>query len=153
MVCLADRPGDEGWSVACYHESLEPFMRRGRELEAAGVQGEERTKRRYDEIAAGTLAMPRSPATLYVLHGKGWDAAAGKVIEPYLRYVVYTPYATQATTGLPTEPPGPGGPWIMFPGTPAAHIMITPPRPEPPATEAAPEKESAEKPKESPPAG
>ena len=130
LVCLADKPGDKGFSVACYHDSLEPFMRRGRELEAAGVSGEERTKKRYAEADAGVLAMPKKPATLYVLHGSGFDAAKGAVSDPYLRYVIYTPYATQESTGLPLSPPGPGGPWIMFPGTPGAHIMITPPRPE-----------------------
>ncbi len=138
LVCLADKPGDEKWSVACYHQSLEPFMRRGRELEAAGVSGDERMKRRWAEADAGTLAMPKTPATLYVLSGTRFDAAAGKVVDPYLRYVVYTPYATQETTGLPLSPPGPGGPWIMFPGTAGAHIMITPPKESaPPAAPAA----------------
>ena len=140
LVCLADKPGDEGWSVACYHESLEPFMKRGRELEAEGVTGEERMKRRYQEAEAGTLPMPKTPATLYVLHGKGFDPATGKVADPYLRYVVYTPFATQETTGLPLSPPGPGGPWIMFPGTAGAHIMINPPKEAPPAPAAEPEK-------------
>lgn len=128
LVCLADKPGDDKWSVACYHQSLEPFMRRGRELEAAGVPGDERMKRRWAEADAGTLAMPKTPATLYVLSGTRFDAATGKVVDPYLRYVVYTPYATQESTGLPLSPPGPGGPWLMFPGTAGAHIMITPPK-------------------------
>ena len=132
LVCLADKPGDDKWSVACYHQSLEPFMRRGRELEAAGVAGDERMKRRWAEADAGTLAMPKTPATLYVLSGTRFDAATGKVVDPYLRYVVYTPYATQETTGLPLSPPGPGGPWIMFPGTAGAHIMINPPKESPP---------------------
>jgi hypothetical protein len=138
LVCLADKPGDDKWSVACYHQSLEPFMRRGRELEAAGVTGDERMKRRWAEADAGTLVMPKTPATLYVLNGKGYDAASGKVIEPYLRYVVYIPYATQESTGLPLSPPGPGGPWIMFPGTAGAHIMITPPVESPQPAAAAP---------------
>ena len=128
LVCLADDPRDDRFSVACYHESLEPFMRRGRELAAAGITGEERMKRRFQEADAGTLAMPKVPATLYVLTGKGFDVAAGKVSEPYLRYVVYTPWATAESTGLPTSPTGPGGPWIMFPGTAGAHIMIVPPK-------------------------
>ncbi|MEO7795338.1 MAG: hypothetical protein ABIV06_11255, partial [Thermoanaerobaculia bacterium] len=89
LFCLADRPGDDKFSVACYHQSLEPFMKRGRELEAQGVTGDERMKRRWQEADAGTLAMPKTPATLYVLTGKGFDAAAGKVIDSYLRYVVY----------------------------------------------------------------
>jgi len=141
LACLADRPGDEEWSVACYHESLEPYMRRGRELEAAGVTGEERMKQRWAEADAGTLAMPDAPATLYVLSGKGYDAASGEAIDGYLRYVVYTPWATEATTGLPLSPSSMGGPWLMFPGTAGAHIMINPPKPPPaPAAPAAPPK-------------
>jgi len=130
LVCLADTPGDEGFSVACYHESLEPFMARGRELLAQGVTGEERMKRRWQEADEGKLAMPKAPATLYVLTGSGFDPATGKVADPYLRYVVYTPWATPESTGLATSPSGPGAPWIMFPGTAGAHIMITPPKEE-----------------------
>lgn len=137
LICLADKPGDDKFSVACYHASLEPFMKRGRELEAEGVTGEERMKRRYVEADAGVLKMPKKPATLYVLTGSGYDAAAGKVVDPYLRYVIYTPWATQESTGLPLSPPAPGGPWIMFPGTAGAHIMITPPKSETPKTEPA----------------
>lgn len=137
LICLADKPSDEKFSVACYHASLEPFMKRGRELDATGVSGEARMKQRFVEADAGTLKMPKKPATLYVLTGSGFDAATGKVIDPYLRYVVYTPWATQETTGLPLSPPGPGGPWLMFPGTAGAHIMITPPKPEPPKVEPA----------------
>lgn len=145
LICLADKPGDDKLSVACYHASLEPFMKRGRELEAEGVTGEERMKRRYVEADAGVLKMPKKPATLYVLTGSGYDAAAGKVVDPYLRYVIYTPWATQESTGLPLSPPAPGGPWIMFPGTAGAHIMITPPKPEP-AKPQAPKSEPAHDP-------
>jgi hypothetical protein len=113
-------------------------MKRGRELEAQGVKGEERMKRRWQEADAGTLAMPKTPAVLYVLNGSGFDAAAGKVKDPYLRYVVYTPWATQETTGLPLEPLSEGGPWLMFPGTAGAHIMISPPQPSTPAEESKP---------------
>lgn len=137
LICLADKPGDDKFSVSCYHASLEPFMKRGRELEAEGVSGDERLKRRYLEADAGMLKMPQKPATLYVLTGTAFDAATGTVSDPYLRYVIYTPWATQESTGLPLSPPGPGGPWIMFPGTAGAHIMITPPKPEAPKPEPA----------------
>lgn len=132
LVCLADKPDNAAFSVACYHASLEPYMRRGRELEAEGVPGEERMKRRWQEADAGTLPMPKTPATLHVLSGTSYDAAAGKVIDGHLRWVVYTPWATTESTGLPLNPQAPGAPWLMFPGTPGAHIMITPPKPESP---------------------
>lgn len=129
LVCLAAMPGTPQWSVACYHESLEPFMARGRELLAQGITGQERIDIREHEIAEGKLAMPREPRTLYVLHGGGFDAESGQVIEPYLRWVIYTPYATAESTGLTTRPV-PGAPWLMAPGTAGAHVMINPPRPD-----------------------
>lgn len=129
LVCLADNPIEDGFSVACYHESLEPYMARGRELVRQGVtESNERLQRRWREAEAGELSMPEEPATLYILTGTGYDAVSESVIDPYLRYVVYTPWATVESTGLPNAPMGPGGPWLMFPGTAGAHIMISPPR-------------------------
>ena len=72
--------------------------------------------------------MSREPLTLHVLTGSAFDPATGTIADPYLRWVIYTPFATPETTGLPIRPV-PGGPWLMFPGTPTAHIMISPPKP------------------------
>ena len=130
LICLADDPTRPGWSVACYHESLDPFMARGRELRAEGVtDAGQLAKRRWDEADAGTLAMPEEPAMLYVMTGDGFDSASGTVTNPYTRWVIYTPWATAEETGLPTSPTAPGAPWLMFAGTPGAHIMVTPPPP------------------------
>ena len=116
-------------------------MARGRELKARGLPDVQRQEQRWKEAEAGTLPMPKEPAVLYVLSGSGVDAATGEVLEAYRRYVVYTPWATSASTGLAETPMAPGAPWIMFPGTAGAHIMIVPPeppKPEPPKAEAAP---------------
>ena len=130
LVCLADDPEQEGWSVACYHESIEPYMARGRELRAQGVTDPQEVARiRWEEAEAGTLAMPDEPAMLYVTTGEGYDPETGTVLEPFTRWVLYTPWATVESTGLPPRPTAPGAPWLMFPGTPGAHIMITPPPP------------------------
>jgi len=127
LICLADDPAKEGFSVACYHKDLEPFMARGRELAAQGVTGKERHAVRWKEIEDGKLDMPREPRTLYVLTGSGVDPASGEVTDAYLRWVVYTPFATPESTGLSIKP-APGAPWLMYPGTAGAHIMISPPR-------------------------
>jgi hypothetical protein len=103
-------------------------MARGRELSAKGITSKEREETRWKEIESGALKMPREPRTLHVLTGSGVDATTHAVKDAYVRWVVYTPFATAETTGLPIRPV-PGGPWIMFPGTPTAHIMISPPRP------------------------
>jgi len=128
IVCLADDPKEAAFSVACYHKDLEPFMARGRELAAKGVKGKEREETRWKEIESGAIKMSREPRTLHVLSGSGFDPATGTIADAYLRWVIYTPFATPETTGLPIRPV-PGGPWLMFPGTPTAHIMISPPRP------------------------
>ena len=127
LICLADKPGNDSFSVACYHRDLEPFMARGRELSAAGLSGKERHQVRAKEVEDGKLSMPRRARALYVLSGTGFDSASGKVTDSYLRWVIYQPFATPATTGLSTSP-SPGAPWLMHPGEAGAHIMISPPK-------------------------
>lgn len=129
LICLADDPKDARFSTACYHKDLEPFMARGRELAAQGIAGGARNENyRWKEIKEGKLKMPREPRMLYVLSGKGYDAATGKVIDASIRWVIYVPFATAASTGLSTKSKR-GEPWLMDAGTPGAHIMITPPAP------------------------
>jgi hypothetical protein len=134
IVCLADKPGDDRFHVACYHRSLEPYMERGRELRAEGVESADSYRIRHEEADAGKLEMPAAPAALYNLGGPMtiFDPETGKVDGGNWVWVVYTPWATEESTGLPTTPLAPGAPWIMRPGTASSHIMIVPPRePEP----------------------
>lgn len=127
LICLADDLNDNRFSVACYHKDLEPFMARGRELTAQGIKGGDRNEKyRWNEIKEGKLPMPKEPRMLYVLSGKGYDAASGKVTDGSLRLVVYVPFATAESTGLPTKGKR-GEPWLMDAGTPGAHIMLSPP--------------------------
>lgn len=127
LVCVADNPAVEGFSAACYHKDLEPFMARGRELTAQGITDDKvRDQTRFKEIEAGTLAMAKEPRMLYVLGGKGYDAATNTVADASVRWVIYVPFATAESTGLATKPAG--GPWLMDPGTAGAHIMISLPR-------------------------
>jgi hypothetical protein len=127
LICLASDPARKQFNVACYHRDLEPFMARGRELTAQKVMGAKRHEMRYQEIAEGKLKIPKEPRTLYVLTGTAFDAATGKVQDAYLRWVIYTPYATPESTGLSLKPSD-GAPWLMYPGTAGAHIMISPPK-------------------------
>jgi len=128
MVCIADDPKQEGISVACYAEALEPFMARGRQLTAMGKDFKEKREIRAQEVAAGTLKMPDSPSMLYVFYGKeeDYDKTTGMLENGKFRYVVYIPFATTESTGLPDKPHAPGMPWLMDPGTHRAHIMIGP---------------------------
>lgn len=126
MQCLADAPGDDRFHVACYATSMEPFMARGRALRAAGTTGTQVDTVRFAEVRRGTLRMPTAPAALYSLTGPkdDFDPATNTAPKSKPLFVLYMPNATGASTGLPTTPGK--GPWLMNPGTPRAHLMLTP---------------------------
>lgn len=126
IICLADNPFEEGFSVAAYHKSLEPYMTRGREFRKKGLDEKQIFDKREEEVKAGTLNMP-DKTTLYVTTGD-MNPDSGEPENLYTRYVIYIPYATEESTGMPLKPIAPGSPWIMNPGTHRAHIMINPPR-------------------------
>jgi len=130
LVCLADDAAQKGLNVSCYAKELEPFMARGRVLKVEGKNYQEVFDMREKEVKEGKLKMPKQPSTLYVYTADEgqFDPATGVVTKGYLRYVIYIPFATAESTGLPLSPSAPGMPWIMDPGTHRAHIMINPPK-------------------------
>jgi len=124
MICLADNPETDGFSASSYPPDLEPFMERGRTLKTEGLDFKTIFDIRESEAKSGTLKMPKR-ATLYVLSGD-INAQTKEIENTYLRYVIYIPFATPESTGLPTKPSSPSEPWLMDPGTHRAHIMISP---------------------------
>ena len=130
LVCLADDPAQPGLSVSCYHKSLEPFMIRGRELKKEGKSFDDIFTIREAEVKSGKLKMNEQPANLVVYSAPAdkYNAETGEVKDGYSRSVVYIPFATAESTGLPAKPTTAGMPWIMNPGTHRAHIMIDPPK-------------------------
>lgn len=139
LICIGDKPGDDLFRVACYHRSLDPYMVRGRQLRAEGLDGAETINRRHVEADAGQLKMPQAPASLFNLGGplEIFDPETGAVNGGNYVWAIYTPYATAEETGLPTTPQAPGAPWIMRPGTASSHIMVVQPRQAPPREEPA----------------
>lgn len=128
FICLADNPNQEGFNAACYHKNLEPFMARGRALRAQGKTAQEIFEIREEEAKAGKLDMGGMGSTLHILYGPStrYDPETNAVEDAIYRYVVYLPWATAASTGLPERPVEANHPWIMNPGTHRAHIMISP---------------------------
>lgn len=126
MRCLADNPSDDQFHVACYSTSMEPFMARGRALRAAGTPGTQVDTVRFAEVKQGKLRMPTAPASLYSLSGPkdDFNAATGMAPRSKPLFVLYMPGATTATTGISSTPGK--GPWLMYPGTPKAHLMLSP---------------------------
>jgi len=124
MICLAPEPAAKAFHSACYHKAMEPFMARGRALRESGVKGAQVDTVRFAEVKSGKLKMPTAPTMLYQIFGGTFDPATEKVTGGQWLYVTYIPFATPATTGLSAKP-SEKGPWIMFPGTPKAHIMFS----------------------------
>lgn len=128
LVCLADDPNKPGISISCYAKKLEPFMKRGRELTAEGKSEMEKREIRKKESEEGKLELTDVPGMVYILNGEeeNYNRSTGELKDGKFRYVIYIPYATVESTGLPARPEIPGMPWLMDPGTHRAHIMVTP---------------------------
>lgn len=126
IICLADDPKEPRFHVACYHQSLEPFMARGREIRRIhGPDKRELTDSlRLADIRAGRIRMP-ARAVLYQISAAddSVDVATARIKSPSYLDVVYIPGATTRSTGLSTDAMR-GMPWLMSPGKPWAHIMI-----------------------------
>ena len=129
-VCLGDDPNREGLSVSCYHISAQPFMERGWALRKEGKNAQQVFDIRESEAKSGKLKLPDSGSLLNALVAEEKDVnwSTGEVKNAYTRSVIYIPWATAESTGLPLKPAGPGLPWIMDPGTHRAHIMVNPAR-------------------------
>ncbi len=127
FIVLVDNPNQDGFNAACYHKDLEPFMARGRALRAEGKRGQEVFDIREAEMKAGLINITPG-STLHIYYGPNtlYDPETSKVEGAQLRYVVYLPWATAESTGLPEAPVASNHPWIMNPGTHRAHIMISP---------------------------
>jgi hypothetical protein len=125
MHCLALYVMRPDFHVACYHKGLEDFMARGRDIrEKMGARANVDSIR-FAEIASGKLKMPVQ-AALYSITVKkeNWNATTRSVSQFTPLSVVYVPGATEESTGLSKAPQKPGTPWLMFPGTAKAHIML-----------------------------
>ena len=122
LICLADDPDRTGFHVACYHASLDPFMRIGRRINAEGGDRAAIQAARYAALEGGQIEAPA--AALWSLTARAdVDPAAGPADGARRLSVVYIPYAEADAVGLPMRPDG-DSPWLMLPGTPWAHVMI-----------------------------
>jgi len=76
-------------------------------------------------MEAGTLALPQAGASLYSLTNAddAFDPSTGTTRG---LWVIYLPYATEASVGV-SALPARDRPWLMYPGKPTAHVMIARP--------------------------
>ena len=115
IFCRADDPDRPGIDIWCYHESHDAYARRWFELAAGGMSGDAVNEQIVEEIEAETLAWPPL-AVNYNLRGPGIDTALPLT-------VIYMPFATGDSIGI-TEERHFDRPWLMYPGTAFAHVMI-----------------------------
>lgn len=128
LVCIADNPYNKGIQTSCYFKELDSFMKRGRELKEEGKETMDIRKMRGEEVASGKLKMPEAPSMMYIFYGseETYDKTKATLGDGQFRYVIYTPFATAESTGLPLKPHAKGMPWLMDPGSHRAHIMVSP---------------------------
>jgi hypothetical protein len=124
MICLALFAITKDFHVACYQDAIEPFMARGRALRRQGLDAAQTDTVRFAEVRSGKIKMPAS-AVMYQLFGgpDAFDPVTGKVTGVSQLMVVYMPYATAKSSGLSTKPSD-KTPYLMYPGTPKAHMMV-----------------------------
>lgn len=110
LVCETDGPAP-GFAVSCYHTSFQDVMDWMRRRIAEGA-------RSYTELfAGGGPEADVSPGAMQ------YELVGPTLEEAELHISINLPHATGASTGLPTEE-RPEGPWLMWAGTSAAHVMF-----------------------------
>ena len=111
LVCEPDGP-QPGFGVECYHSSFQAVMDWTYRRLAEGA-------RTYREAYAdgGPEADINAGAMQYALIGQTKEDAVQTMS-------IKLPYATADSTGLPIEERD-NGPWLMWAGTVAAHIMFS----------------------------
>ena len=114
MMCQADTPAPE-FAVNCYHKEDDAINSRFMELAAAKKSEAEIRDMVSAEVKAGKFKVEAGRVT-YSLTGPFQEAAL-----PLMS--VYAPNATAESTGLSTEMDH-FRPWLMWAGTPVAHIML-----------------------------
>jgi len=115
LVCEPDGP-QPGFRVQCYHDSWQPAMDRmsawfaeGKTLEEAMVLYEAARKAgEFEDFTPGAIQ--------YLLAGSDRENAK-------LSLTIRLPYATPESVGIPDEERAEGA-WLMWAGTPGAHIMV-----------------------------
>jgi hypothetical protein len=114
IICRADAP-TPGFTVWCYHKDLEAFVTREEQLTTEGKSVEETRDTLSAEVKAGKVQIVPG-GTEYVVTGPTPEQAL-----PIM--AVFLPNATAESTGLSTEPNN-YRPWLMWAGTPVAHVML-----------------------------
>jgi len=114
IICRADAP-TPGFTAWCYHKDLEAYATRAEQLATEGKSVEEMRDTLSAEVKAGKVQIVQG-GTEYEVTGPTPEQAL-----PIM--AIFLPNATAESTGLSTEPNN-YRPWLMWAGTPVAHVML-----------------------------
>jgi hypothetical protein len=133
MICEGDRPGNDSFTASCYEESAFKVNARIRQLRrelGLPARGDETVKKLNDainkEVHEGKLSLPRKPSIGFRMAGpmKAFNWEKNEASREIARWeMIILPNVTGKDLSLPTEPSG-ITPWVMWEGTPLAHIMV-----------------------------
>lgn len=115
IYCRADDPDTPGINIWCYPRAHDAYARRWYALAAEGKSADEVNDIIEREIRDGTIEWPMGIVN-YNLRGPSLDNAVSTT-------VIYLPFATGESAGI-TETRSFFRPWLMYPGTAFAHIMM-----------------------------
>jgi hypothetical protein len=119
--CLGDVPGDDAFSIQCYHSSLAGMVARETELAEQGLLGAAFRERICKDFAAGSVDIPDRT---YLVTASGRRGANGGLPDSVaVSHYLYLPFATQVSTGLPSVEVSPGSPYLHRGGSCTAHVM------------------------------
>jgi hypothetical protein len=117
ITCSRNLPlPTQPFGVQCYGAALAPQHDMMIRLLASGKSHDEAQAEVTKAIESGKLQLPPAGTISYSRSGK--SATDSGVL-----WIIHLPNAKAESLGLPTEP-GQGSPWMMFSGTPRAHVML-----------------------------
>jgi len=116
VVCHPHVAGVPGFFVRCYQKALAQQHNMEAKLFAEGKQPADVQATVQAAIKAGTLNAPPTGTMEYVRRGETREKSS-------VLWVMMMPNATGESTGLSTAE-SETAPWLMFAGTPGAHIMM-----------------------------
>lgn len=102
--------------VQCFTAAMAPQRDMLVKLLASGKSHEEAQAEVAKALESGKLQPPPAGTMTYSKSGKSAEDAR-------VLWIIHLPNAKAESLGLPTEP-GQGSPWMMFSGTPRAHVML-----------------------------
>lgn len=122
FLCVSDSSPARRISLICHHRILEERLRFERELrQVTWLQGAAFTTRLCREVEARGMEVPDGAmeitASVAVLADGSIDPAAT------VYRLLWLPFATTASIGVPSEDPGQGRPWVHQAGSCGAHVM------------------------------